>query len=133
MGVTEKVDVLVIGAGPSGAIASALLVRKGYNVRVLEKEVFPRFSIGESLLPQCMEYIEEAGMLAAVHAVMAIETFTEDNDPYGDHSFGVIEVRGHKLFWKLDLYNTDYSMGSDNPTGLTKTRRVLTIMLAEEY
>ena len=64
----EKVDVLVIGAVPSGAIASALLARNGYNVRVLEKEIFPRFSIGESLLPQCMQYIEEAGMLAAVHA-----------------------------------------------------------------
>lgn len=68
MSATDKVDVLVIGAGPSGAIASALLVRNGYNVRVLEKETFPRFSIGESLLPQCMQYIEEAGMLAAVHA-----------------------------------------------------------------
>jgi flavin-dependent dehydrogenase len=68
MAATDKVDVLVVGAGPSGAIASALLVQRGYNVRVLEKETFPRFSIGESLLPQCMQYIEEAGMLAAVHA-----------------------------------------------------------------
>ncbi len=68
MTATDSVDVLVIGAGPSGAIAAALLVRRGYSVRVLEKETFPRFSIGESLLPQCMQYIEEAGMLAAVHA-----------------------------------------------------------------
>lgn len=65
---STDVDVLVIGAGPSGAIAAALLVNKGYSVRVLEKETFPRFSIGESLLPQCMQYVEEAGMLAAVHA-----------------------------------------------------------------
>ena len=61
-------DVIVIGAGPSGAISSALLVKRGYKVLVLEREVFPRFSIGESLLPQCMEYIEEAGMLEAVQA-----------------------------------------------------------------
>ena len=61
-------DVVVIGAGPSGAISSALLVQKGYKVLVLEREVFPRFSIGESLLPQCMQYIEEAGMLEAVQA-----------------------------------------------------------------
>lgn len=64
----DRVDVLVIGAGPSGAIASALLAQKGYLVRVLEKEQFPRFSIGESLLPQCMVFIEEAGMLDAVTA-----------------------------------------------------------------
>ena len=61
-------DVIVIGAGPSGAIASALLVQKGYSVLVLEREEFPRFSIGESLLPQCMAFVEEAGMLAAVQA-----------------------------------------------------------------
>lgn len=68
MTAAEQVDVVVIGAGPSGAIAAALLVQRGFSVRVLEKEVFPRFSIGESLLPQCMEYIEEAGMLDAVAA-----------------------------------------------------------------
>lgn len=64
----DDVDVLIIGAGPSGSIAAAALVDRGYNVRVLEKETFPRFSIGESLLPQCMQYLEEAGMMAAVHA-----------------------------------------------------------------
>lgn len=61
-------DVLVMGAGPSGAIAAALLVQKGYRVLVLEKEQFPRFSIGESLLPQSMHFIEQAGMLEAVKA-----------------------------------------------------------------
>ena len=66
--VKEDFDVLVIGAGPSGAIAAALLVQKGYRVLVLEREEFPRFSIGESLLPQSMEFIEQAGMLAAVQA-----------------------------------------------------------------
>lgn len=68
MTTTENPDVIVIGAGPSGAIASALLVQKGYSVLMLEREQFPRFSIGESLLPQCMEFIEEAGMLPAVQA-----------------------------------------------------------------
>lgn len=64
---TQHTDVIIIGAGPSGAIASALLVQKGYSVLVLERETFPRFSIGESLLPQCMAFIEEAGMLDAIH------------------------------------------------------------------
>ena len=59
-------DVVVIGAGPAGSVAAALLNKKGYRVLILEKEYFPRFSIGESLLPQCMTYLEQAGMLAAV-------------------------------------------------------------------
>lgn len=64
----SEVDVVVMGAGPAGAIAAALLVQKGYRVLVLEKETFPRFSIGESLLPHCMTFIEQAGMLEAVQA-----------------------------------------------------------------
>lgn len=59
--------VIIIGAGPSGSIAGALLQNKGYQAIILEREKFPRFSIGESLLPQCMEFIEQAGMLQAVH------------------------------------------------------------------
>lgn len=64
--VPKQVDVAIIGAGPSGAIASALLQQKGFSVIVFEKEQFPRFSIGESLLPQCMAYVEQAGFLPAV-------------------------------------------------------------------
>ena len=60
------VEVLIIGAGPAGAVAAALLCRQGLRVLVLEREQFPRFSIGESLLPQSMEYLEQAGMLDAV-------------------------------------------------------------------
>ncbi|MBJ7538695.1 NAD(P)/FAD-dependent oxidoreductase [Marinomonas transparens] len=59
-------DAIVIGAGPAGAMASSLLVDQGHNVLVLEKQHFPRFSIGESLLPQSMEFLEAAGMLQAV-------------------------------------------------------------------
>ena len=61
-----KTQVVVIGAGPSGSIAAALLHKKGVEVRVIEKSVFPRFSIGESLLPACMEVVEQAGMTDAV-------------------------------------------------------------------
>jgi len=63
----HNVDVVIIGAGPSGAIASALLNKQGHKVVVVERQHFPRFSIGESLLPQCMEFIAEAGMLEAVN------------------------------------------------------------------
>lgn len=59
-------QIIIIGAGPSGSIAGALLKRKGYPVVILERQCFPRFSIGESLLPQCMEFVKEAGMLDAV-------------------------------------------------------------------
>lgn len=62
----ETWDVVIIGAGPAGSVAAALLRQQGRSVLVLEREQFPRFSIGESLLPQSMEYLEQAGMLRAV-------------------------------------------------------------------
>lgn len=62
----ERVEILIIGAGPAGSVAAALLRRQGRQVLVIEREQFPRFSIGESLLPQSMEYLEQAGMLQAV-------------------------------------------------------------------
>lgn len=64
----KNVDVLVIGAGPSGTIASSIIKQAGYSVQVVEKMLFPRFVIGESLLPRCMEALEEAKFLDAVKA-----------------------------------------------------------------
>lgn len=56
----KQYDVIIIGAGPSGSVAGAMLVKQGYSVLILEKQHFPRFSIGESLLPQCMAFLEQA-------------------------------------------------------------------------
>ena len=87
----EQRDVIVIGAGPSGAIAAALLKKRGWDVLVLEGARFPRFSIGESLLPHCLDFVEEAGMLEAIESV----GFQFKNgaafvrgDEYGDFDFG---------------------------------------------
>lgn len=65
---SEQRTVVVIGAGPAGAIAAALLKRKGHDVLIVERQQFPRFSIGESLLSHCLDFVEEAGMLDAVQA-----------------------------------------------------------------
>ncbi|WP_432379718.1 NAD(P)/FAD-dependent oxidoreductase [Duganella sp. P38] len=62
----ETAEILIVGAGPAGSVAAALLRQQGRQVLVIEREQFPRFSIGESLLPQSMAYLEQAGMLQAV-------------------------------------------------------------------
>ncbi len=59
-------DVLIIGGGPAGSIAAASLAQKGYKVSVVEKLPFPRFVIGESLLPRCNELLEMNGMLETI-------------------------------------------------------------------
>lgn len=65
---SENVDVLIIGAGPAGSVAASFLHQQGIKVLVVDKEKFPRFVIGESLLPICTGILEEAGLLHAVKA-----------------------------------------------------------------
>ena len=62
-----ETDVLIIGAGPTGALAAALLNREKFRVLIVEKQTFPRFVIGESMLPASMNLLENAGLLDAVH------------------------------------------------------------------
>jgi len=62
----RECDVFIIGGGPAGSMAAAKLVQAGYSVELVEKVKFPRFVIGESLLPRCNQLLEEAGMLEAV-------------------------------------------------------------------
>jgi flavin-dependent dehydrogenase len=88
---SEHRDVVIIGAGPSGSIASTLLKRRGWDVLVLEGQKFPRFSIGESLLVHCLDFVDEAGMMPALEAA----GFQCKNgaafirgDEYGDFDFG---------------------------------------------
>jgi flavin-dependent dehydrogenase len=63
----EKVDVLVIGAGPAGTVAASIVNKAGFKVKIVEKQKFPRFVIGESLLPRCMEALTEAGFVDAIN------------------------------------------------------------------
>ncbi|MDY0138033.1 MAG: tryptophan 7-halogenase, partial [Thiomicrospira sp.] len=62
----KQCDVFIIGGGPAGAIAGAKLVQAGFKVKLVERQVFPRFVIGESLLPRCNHLLEQANMLTRI-------------------------------------------------------------------
>ncbi|BAN36551.1 oxidoreductase, FAD-binding [Sulfuricella denitrificans skB26] len=78
-------DVLVIGGGPAGSTAAALLAERGYRVTLLEKAHHPRFHIGESLLPANLPLLEKLGVAEAVKAIGMEKWGAEFVSPWHDH------------------------------------------------
>ncbi|MEG2100518.1 MAG: NAD(P)/FAD-dependent oxidoreductase [Flavobacterium sp.] len=65
----EFVDVLVIGAGPSGCVSASYLHKNNVKVKVVEKQRFPRLVVGESLIPRVMDHFAEAELFDALNAM----------------------------------------------------------------
>ena len=74
-----------------------------------------------------------AGLSDIIETVAAFDAFTPDNNPHREHDFGQFTCHSKICFWKIDYYNNDLDGGSEDPSDLTQTHRVLTIMRAEEY
>jgi len=79
-------DVLIIGGGPAGSTAAALLAERGYRVTLLEKAHHPRFHIGESLLPANLPLLEKLGVADAVKAIGMEKWGAEFVSPWHDHT-----------------------------------------------
>ena len=110
---TEVCDVLVIGAGPAGSVAAAQMHRAGFNVRVVEKEKFPRFVIGESLLPRCMEVLDDCNLLEAVKAKKFQEKFGAKfvkGDLVSDFNFSEQFTPGWKWTWQVPRAEFDTTL-----------------------
>lgn len=70
---------------------------------------------------------------AALAAVAAFTAFDADNDPDGVHDFGVVRIHGVAVWFKIDCYDRACQYGADNPADPGATRRVLTLLLPNEY
>ncbi len=96
--------------------------RTGINPRLGQAFMTP----GISELPMIDQfYIAEA--------VRTFSDFSEGNNPYGERDFGAFDHGRQKVFWKIDYYDKTLTAGSPDPSDPFRTRRVLTIMLAQEY
>ena len=66
-------------------------------------------------------------------AIAAFDRFDADNDPYGEHDFGAVEVACERVFWKIDYFDRAGLYASPDPADSSVTHRVITVMLACEY
>lgn len=109
----ESVDVLVIGAGPAGTVAASIINKAGYKVKIVEKLKFPRFVIGESLLPRCMEALDEAGFLDAVKQNGFQEKFGAKfvkNGKVCDYFFADQFTKGWSWTWQVPREEFDLTL-----------------------
>ena len=83
---TSQCDVLIIGGGPAGSTAAALLAQQGRDVVLLEKDHHPRFHIGESLLPLNVPLLDKLGVREAVENIGMFKYGAEFISPYHDKS-----------------------------------------------
>jgi flavin-dependent dehydrogenase len=126
--IAEQCDVVVIGGGPSGSTAAALLARRGYRVIALEKARHPRFHIGESLLPMNLPIFERLGVLDKVKALGVFKPgadFEADNSQ-GYNTYAFARAIGNSpphayQVWRQDfdkmLYDHARECGADAREG----------------
>ena len=91
------------------------------------------FSGGKVMMTASVDALPSMVKAAALQQVATFSTFSEDNDPYGEHDFGSFELCSRKFFWRIDCYDKSCEFGSEDPADPEKTTRVLTLMLAEDY
>lgn len=109
----SNVDVLIIGAGPSGCVAASYLHNNGIKIKVVEKNKFPRFVVGESLLPRCMDHFEEAGLLDCLKRkgfeVKSGARFIKDN-VHCDFDFSKKHTDGWNWTWQVPRADFDKTL-----------------------
>jgi len=109
---TFDTDVLIVGGGPGGSTTATFLARAGLDVTVVEREPFPRFKVGESLVPNCMPILERLGVLDTVKAHGFLDKFGvtfHDQELEREATFTFREGRPWPSF-TYDVHRADFDL-----------------------
>lgn len=122
---------------PSLAMTDTLSREQAANKAAAIRDLNDAFrhnpAAGRVMLTNGVDALPQDEKLALLTAVVSFDRFDAGNDPFNEHDFGAIEQDGTSYFWKIDYYDLDYDMGSADPADPHVTRRVLTMMRADEY
>ena len=108
-------------------------MEKTARIRDLNDAFRKSFIGGKVMLTQGVDGLGDCDKIALLAKVRTFDDFNRDNDPHSQHDFGNFELGGHRFFFKVDYYDASLESGSEDPSDPSKTTRVLTIMLAQEY
>jgi hypothetical protein len=103
------------------------------RIRALNDELRQKGRGGATVMTSGIAALPDYARTAVMTAVGSFEHFNTANDPHGERDFAVLYVAGVRVMFKIDYYDLALAGHSHDPTNPEVTRRVLTIMLAEEY
>ena len=106
---------------------------KTLKIQVLNDRFRRTFIGGQVFMTSGVSSLPQSELITLMNLVRTFNEFNGDNDPYGEHDFGKIDLNGTAYFWKIDYYDVDLECLSPDPSDETVTRRVLTVMRADEY
>ena len=107
-------------------------MRETETIRELNDQFRRSFIGGRVVMTQGVDALSSDVQSDLMSRIQRFNDFSADNDPHGEHDFGMIEHQGNAFFWKIDYYDSELKCGSENPADPDLTTRVLTIMRAEE-
>jgi hypothetical protein len=103
------------------------------RIRTLNDRLRQHLTTGVAVITPGVAALGQEAVDRIVKTIAVFDDFCHANDPHEEHDFGAFEVDGHKLFFKIDYYDPSLTCHSPDPGDSAVTKRVITIMLADEY
>jgi hypothetical protein len=106
---------------------------KTARIRALNDELRQNFAQGMAVMTPGIAALGAEAVARIVKTIAVFDDFCHANDPHEEHDFGVFDADGHRIFFKIDYFDETLTYHSTDPVDPSVTKRVITIMLAEEY
>jgi hypothetical protein len=106
---------------------------KTIRIRALNDELRQNFDSGVAVMTPGIAALGQEAVARIVKTIAVFDDFCHANDPHEEHDFGSFEADGHKIYFKIDYFDQSLTYHSPDPSDPAVTKRVITIMLAEEY
>jgi len=106
---------------------------KTARIRALNDELRQNFAEGVAVMTPGIAALGAEAVARIVKTIAVFDDFCHANDPHEEHDFGAFDADGHQVFFKIDYYDKSLTYHSPDPADPAVTKRVITIMLAEEY